>query len=63
MEQIPLRWHDAVLAFSLDLARDSDNFPKRVLALFDKHFGCRQSIFSPTAASPPTRVPPAGPRD
>lgn len=33
--------------FSLDLARDSDNFPKKVLALFDKHFGFRRSIFFP----------------
>ncbi|MFR4757384.1 MAG: hypothetical protein ACLT9P_04145 [Evtepia gabavorous] len=31
----------------LDLARDSDNFPKKVLALFDKHFGFRRSIFFP----------------
>ena len=35
------------MAFSLDLARDSDNFPKKVLALFDKHFGFRRSIFFP----------------
>ena len=47
MKQLPARWNDAVLAFSMDLARDSENFPKRVLALFDKHFGCRQSIFFP----------------
>lgn len=33
--------------FSLDLARDSENFPKKVLALFDKHFGFRRSIFFP----------------
>ena len=39
--------HDAAMAFSLDLARDSDNFPKKVLALFDKHFGFRRSIFFP----------------
>lgn len=62
MEQLPARWHDAVLAFSLDLARDSDNFPKRVLALFDKHFGCRQSIFFPyssvTANQGPARRTP-----
>ena len=61
MEQLPARWHDAVLAFSLDLARDSENFPKRVLALFDKHFDCRQSIFFPcsslTAAGHPRRAP------
>ena len=62
MEQIPLRWRDAALAFSLDLARDSENFPKRVLALFDKHFSCRQSVFFPygsvTSGSPARR--PAG---
>ena len=61
MEQIPLRWRDAALAFSLDLARDSENFPKRVLALFDKHFGCRQSIFFPyssvTSGGPARRTP------
>ena len=34
--------------FSLDLARDSENFPKKVLALFDKHFGFRRSIFFPS---------------
>jgi len=56
MEQLPARWHEAVLAFSLDLARDSENFPKRVLALFDKHFGCRQSIFFPCSS-----VTPGGP--
>ena len=61
MEQLPAQWHDAVLAFSLDLARDSENFPKRVLALFDKHFGCRQSIFFPyssvTAGGAARRTP------
>ena len=30
-----------------DLAKDSENFPKKVLALFDKHFGFRRSIFFP----------------
>ena len=33
--------------FALDLAKDSENFPKKVLALFDKHFGFRRSIFFP----------------
>ena len=33
--------------FALDLAKDSENFPKKVLALFDKHFGFRRSIFLP----------------
>ena len=61
MEQLPVRWHEAVLAFSLDLARDSENFPKRVLALFDKHFGCRHSVFFPyvslTSGGPARRTP------
>ena len=61
MEQLPARWHEAVLAFSLDLARDSENFPKRVLALFDKHFGCRHSVFFPyisqTSGGPARRTP------
>ena len=35
ISRIPEPWHDAAMAFSLDLARDSDNFPKKVLALFD----------------------------
>ena len=47
ISRIPEPWHDAAMAFSLDLARDSDNFPKKVLALFDKHFGFRRSIFFP----------------
>lgn len=33
--------------FALDLAKDSEIFPKKVLALFDKHFGFRRSIFFP----------------
>ena len=61
MEQLPPRWHEAVLAFSLDLARDSENFPKRVLALFDKHFACRPSVFFPyislTSGGPARRAP------
>ena len=61
MEQLPVRWHEAVLAFSLDLARDSENFPKRVLALFDKHFACRHSVFFPyislTSGGPARRTP------
>ena len=54
MERIPERWHNEVFAFSLDLARDSENFPKRVLALFDKHFGFRQSIFFPYSSLSPS---------
>ena len=40
-------WHEAAMHFALDLAKDSENFPKKVLALFDKHFGFRRSIFFP----------------
>lgn len=47
MGKIPEKWHDAAMGFSLDIARDSENFPKKVLALFDKHFGFRRSIFFP----------------
>lgn len=54
MDKLPARWHESVLAFSLDLTRDSENFPKRVLALFDKHFGYRQSIFFPYSSLPLT---------
>ena len=45
------------MSFSLDLARDSENFPKKVLALFDKHFGFRRSIFFPChdPAFPPSQ--------
>ena len=47
MSKIPEKWHEAVLGFSLDLSKDSENFPKKVLALFDKYFGFRRSIFFP----------------
>ena len=47
MNRIPDKWQKTVLAFSLDLARDSENFPKKALALLDKHFGFHQSIFLP----------------
>ena len=47
MSKIPEKWHDAAMALSLEIARDSDNFPKKVLSLFDKHFGFRRSIFFP----------------
>ena len=45
MNKFPEGWQEAALAFSLDIARESDNFPKRVLSSFDKHFGFRRSIF------------------
>lgn len=47
MSRIPEKWHDAVMGFSLDIARDSENFPKKVLGLFQKHFGVKRSIFFP----------------
>ena len=47
MSKIPEKWHDAAMNFSLDIARDNENFPKKVLALFDKHFGFHRSIFFP----------------
>ena len=47
MSMIPEKWTDAALRFSLDIARDSENFPKKVLSLFDKYFGFRRSIFFP----------------
>ena len=47
MPNLPEAWEAPVLRFSLDLAKDSENFPKKVLALFDKHFGFRRGIFFP----------------
>lgn len=47
MPNLPEAWEAPVLRFSLDLAKDSENFPKKVLALFDKHFGFRHGIFFP----------------
>ena len=45
MRKIPDKGQGSVLEFSLDLARDSENLPKKVLSLFDQHFGYRRSIF------------------
>jgi DNA-binding CsgD family transcriptional regulator len=47
MGKIPEKWRESVISFALDLAKESENFPKKVLALFDKHFGFRQSLFFP----------------
>lgn len=47
MSRIPEKWHEAAMSFSLDISKDSENFPKKVLALFDKYFGFRRSIFFP----------------
>ena len=58
ISRIPEPWHDAAMAFSLDLARDSDNFPKKVLALFDKHFGSASS--SPITTRPFPGARPGG---
>lgn len=45
MENLTEKWHRPLMQFCLDAAKDSENFPKRVLALLDKHFGFRRSIF------------------
>ncbi len=47
MPKLPEQYFDATLGFSLELARDSENFPKKALSLLDKHFGFRRSIFFP----------------
>jgi hypothetical protein len=49
MHKIPEKWREAAMAFALDIARDNENFPKKVLSLFDKYFGIRRSIFFPGA--------------
>lgn len=61
MHRVPERWTDAVIEFSLGLTKDTENFPKKVLALFDKCFGYQRSIFfthglSPFTGTPPRRV-------
>lgn len=58
MSKVPEKWHDAVMEFSLDIAKDNENFPKKVLSLFDKHFGCRRSIFFTHGMSPFVGVSP-----
>lgn len=52
MSKIPEQWHDAAMEFSLDISRDNENFPKKVLASLDKYFGFRRSIFFPYNCSP-----------
>lgn len=47
MSKIPEQWREAALAFALDVAQEGENFPKKVLALLDKHFGFQRSIFFP----------------
>ena len=51
MRRIPEKFFDAALGFSLELARDSENFPKKVLSLFDKYFTFRRSIFFPCGSA------------
>lgn len=51
MSNIPEQWREAALTFALDVAQESENFPKKVLALLDKHFGFRRSIFFPHSYS------------
>lgn len=45
--KIPERWKEAALGFAVDVAQEGENFPKKTLALLDKHFGFRRSIFFP----------------
>lgn len=47
MNKLPEKWYKPVLEFSLDLAKETENFPKRALSLFHKYFGFAQSIFLP----------------
>ena len=47
MHKIPEKWREAAMGFALDIARDNENFPKKVLSLFDKYFDIRRSIFFP----------------
>ncbi len=51
MSNIPEQWREAALAFALDIAQEGENFPKKVLALLDKHFGFHRSIFFPHSCS------------
>lgn len=51
MRRIPEKFFDAALGFSLELARDSENFPKKVLSLFDKYFSFSRSIFFPCGSA------------
>ena len=60
MPNLPEAWEAPVLRFSLDLAKDSENFPKKVLALFDKHFGFRRGIFFPYYSAFPGSFPRRG---
>ena len=47
VEHFTDKWHEPMMQFCLDVAKDSENFPKRVLALLDRHFGFHRSIFFP----------------
>jgi DNA-binding CsgD family transcriptional regulator len=47
MSKIPEQWREAALSFALDVAQEGENFPKKVLAMLDKHFGFQRSIFFP----------------
>lgn len=51
MSNVPEQWREATLAFALDIAQEAENFPKKVLALLDKHFGFQRSIFFPHSYS------------
>lgn len=47
MKSIPEKWHIPAMEFALEVSRDNENFPKKVLSLLDKHFGFQRSIFFP----------------
>lgn len=51
MGRVPQQWVEPALAFALDISREGENFPKKVLAMLDKHFGFRRSIFFPHSCS------------
>lgn len=51
MSKVPEQQREAALHFALDIAAEAENFPKKVLALLDKHFGFRRSIFFPHSYS------------
>lgn len=48
MSHIPEKKTGPVLDFALELAKDSENFPKKLLSLLDRYFGYSRSIFFPS---------------
>lgn len=51
MQRLPEDFCHTAMDFALELARDSENFPKKVLSLLDKHFAYHRSIFFPCGSS------------